>query len=92
MIFKMNSTKNSNMPSGFQGRLQGKEEINFLERCSKFPDLIILPHPDSPQEGFEYIFERIQDPKSRKTPSMLKMRGLGGMLQFFRIFMKAQSA
>ena len=76
MKFKMDSVKSSKTPKGFQGKLQGKEERSFLEQCRKFPDLVIPSHPDSPQEGFEYIFERISDPESDKMPSMIQMAGI----------------
>ena len=88
MEFKMNSVKNSKAPKGVQGKLQGKKEKNYIEECRKFPDLVISSHPESPQEGFEYIFDRISDPESNKMPSMIQIRGIRGILRFFRIFMK----
>ncbi len=84
----MNSVEGSKAPRRMQGKLQGKDEIIFLEQCRKFPDLVIPSHHDSPQEGFAYIFDRISDPESDKMPSMIQMRGVRGMLRFMRVFMK----
>lgn len=90
MVFEMNSRLESSNkePRRMQSKLQGKEERIFLEKCRKTPDLVISFHPDSPQEGFDYIFDRIRDPDSDKMPSMIQMRGIRGMLRFIRIFMK----
>ncbi|NVM46334.1 MAG: 4Fe-4S binding protein [Candidatus Lokiarchaeota archaeon] len=79
----MNSAQNKTTAKG----LQGKEEIRFLDKCRRFPSLVIVSHPNSPQEGFEYIFEKLSDLESeRKGPSMMQIRGKRGMLRFFRVF------
>lgn len=68
---------------------QGKAEKSFLDRCRKFPELVINAHPNSPQEGFEYFFEKYSDQESKKEgPSLIKMRGLRGMIRFVRVFAK----
>jgi len=70
-------------------RMQGKGEQNFLEKCRKFPELVITSHPNSPQEGFEYFFKRFNDPESKKNgQSIMQIRGRRGMLRFVRVFAK----
>ena len=70
-------------------RMQGKGEQKFLEKCRKFPDLVIVSHPNSPQEGFEYFFKKFSDPESKKNgSSMMQIRGRRGMLRFVRVFAK----
>ena len=63
-------------------RLQGKEERKFLDRCHNIPNLVILPHPNSQQEGFEYFFQKFRG----KGP--MQMRGRGGRIRFIRVFLK----
>ncbi len=33
-----------------------KNEAHYLERGSEYPDLVYSAHPDSVQEGFEYLY------------------------------------
>jgi len=63
-------------------RLQGKGEMNFLDKCRTLPNLVITSHPNSPQEGFEYFF------KSYGGKSPMQMRGISGTFRFVRVFAK----
>ncbi|MFX1556471.1 MAG: hypothetical protein ACFFC9_04390 [Promethearchaeota archaeon] len=75
--------ENIDMPFDNKGyRLQGKEENIFLDKCRKFPDLVIGSHPNSQQEGFEYFFQEF------KASSMRQIRGRRGIFKFIRVFAK----
>lgn len=81
----MNKSKNKKTIKG----LQGKEEAKYLDKCHKISNLVLISHKNSPQEGFEYIFENLTDLGSNKIrSSMIKIRGKRGMLRFIRIFIK----
>lgn len=38
-----------------------KNEAHYLERGSEYPDLVYSAHPDSVQEGFEYLYTARSD-------------------------------
>lgn len=81
----MNSSKNRKTGKG----IQGKEEIKFLNKCHQISNLVLNAHLNSPQEGFEYIFENLGYLGSDSIrSSMIKIRGRRGMFRFIRIFIK----
>ena len=81
----MNSSNNRKTGKG----IQGKEEIKFLNKCHKISNLVLNANLNSPQEGFEYIFENLGYLGSESIrSSMIKIRGRRGMLRFIRIFIK----
>ena len=78
---RINGENNPNSAdSGY--RLQGKGERDFLDRCRKFPNLVIMSQPNSPQEGFEYFFQKFRG----RTP--MQLRGRSGIFRFIRVFAK----
>ena len=69
--------------------LQGKEETRFLDKCHQISNLVLNAHINAPQEGFEYIFENLNDLGSDTIRSaMIKIRGRRGIFRFIRIFIK----
>ena len=85
----MQSTDNENLDISNGGPIQGKGERNFLEKCRKFSELVLVSHSDAPQEGFEYFFQKFSNPESKNAgTSLIKMRGVRGSLRFARVFAK----
>ena len=61
--------------------MQGKEELIYLKRISKFPDQVLEASEESKQEGFEYLFEKLSieagSGKLGRLGILLKL-GVGG--------------
>ena len=82
MKASQNIGKSDRHSTGSGYRLQGKGEKDFLDKCHKFPDLVLISHPNSPQEGFEYFFNKF------KGKSPMQLRGRSGFFRFVRVFAK----
>jgi NAD-dependent dihydropyrimidine dehydrogenase PreA subunit len=75
-----------------------KKEIQYLERWKEYPDNIYVAHPNSVQEGFEYLFaikpdlrpidRDFQNPTDRMRRMGLPIRAMPRMMNIFRNIQK----
>jgi len=78
-----------------------KNEAQYLERGSEYPDLVYPAHPDSVQEGFEYLHTARSDLRPSRgerlanTNPMRRMdmpiRAMGSMIKIMRDIQKGSS-
>lgn len=74
--------------------MQSKSELKYLKRVSKFLGKVIGAHPDSKQEGFEYLFTHAEGYKGKSRIKMLPKIGHGfnliNRLRLYKMFARYQ--